>query len=53
MENHEKARVRRDVEIRAAVAAGMSLREVAKIVGLSFQRVGQITAESHDEEVQG
>lgn len=39
----QKAQDERDDAIRAAAAAGVSVRQLAKIVGISHQRVAQIT----------
>jgi hypothetical protein len=33
---------RRDKAIREAASAGLTLREIAELVGLSYQRIGQI-----------
>ena len=41
-----KARERRDATIRDAIAAGVSLGEIAKVTGLSRQRVHQIKEET-------
>jgi hypothetical protein len=53
MRNYEREKARldkqdakniakRDRAIRSASAAGLTMREIAKLTGLSFQRVGQI-----------
>jgi transposase len=40
--NYKASRVERDAAIKAASAGGMTLRAIAEIAGLSFQRVAQI-----------
>lgn len=41
-ERMKAAQIERDAAIREAVAAGLSLRDVAQTVGISHQRVAQI-----------
>jgi hypothetical protein len=43
---YESAKTERDAAIRRAHADGMTLRAIATVVGLSFQRVAQIVAAS-------
>jgi hypothetical protein len=41
----KRTQLKRDAAIREAVAAGFTLREISKIVGLSHQRIAQIVKE--------